>query len=85
MSLPRFIDIDGRRYLWRDLVALRQAQALPRAEAADPVRIARGSPPAGRAQRRRAVLRTEPVLLGWRSHSRPQRDNSFDYRSSGIA
>ena len=30
--LPRFIDIDGRRYLWRDLVALRQAQALPRAE-----------------------------------------------------
>ena len=32
MSLPRFIDIDGRRYLWRDLVALRQAQAEPRAE-----------------------------------------------------
>jgi hypothetical protein len=32
MSLPRFIDIDVRRYLWRDLVSLRQAQALPRAE-----------------------------------------------------
>jgi hypothetical protein len=32
MALPRFIEIDGRRYLWRDLVALRQAQALPRAE-----------------------------------------------------
>jgi len=32
MSVHRFIDIDGRRYLWRDLVALRQAQALPRAE-----------------------------------------------------
>jgi hypothetical protein len=32
MSLPRFIDIDGRRYLWRDLVTLRQAQAQPRAE-----------------------------------------------------
>ena len=32
MPLPRFIDIDGRRYLWRDLVALRQAQAQPRAE-----------------------------------------------------
>ena len=32
MSLPRFIDIDGRRYLWRDLVALRQAQSRPRAE-----------------------------------------------------
>src|ERR1700687_4970740 len=27
--LPRFIEIDGRRYLWRDLVALRRAQAKP--------------------------------------------------------
>lgn len=26
MLLPRFIEIDGRRYLWRDLVALRRAQ-----------------------------------------------------------
>ena len=32
MSLPRFIEIDGRRYLWRELVALRRAQAPPRAE-----------------------------------------------------
>jgi hypothetical protein len=32
MSLPRFIDIDGRRYLWRDLLALSQAQAESRAE-----------------------------------------------------
>jgi hypothetical protein len=29
MALPRFIDIDGRRYLWRDLMALRRAQATP--------------------------------------------------------
>ena len=29
MPLPRFIEIDGRRYLWRDLVALRRAQATP--------------------------------------------------------
>lgn len=29
MALPRFIDIDGRRHLWRDLVALRRAQATP--------------------------------------------------------
>jgi hypothetical protein len=27
MSLPRFGEINGRRYLWRDLVALRQSQA----------------------------------------------------------
>ena len=32
MPLPRFVEIDGRRYLWRDLIALRQAQARPRAE-----------------------------------------------------
>src|SRR3984957_18034714 len=28
-ALPRLIEIDGRRYLWRDLVALRRAQATP--------------------------------------------------------
>jgi hypothetical protein len=32
MSLPRTIYIDGRRYLWRDLVALRRELAQPRAE-----------------------------------------------------
>jgi hypothetical protein len=26
MSAPRFIDIDGKRYLWRDIVKLRQEQ-----------------------------------------------------------
>ena len=29
MALPGFIEIDGRRYLRRDLVALRRAQATP--------------------------------------------------------
>ena len=29
MPLPRFIDLHGRRYLWRDLIALRRAQAVP--------------------------------------------------------
>ena len=32
MSLPRTVYIDGRRYLWRDLVELRRAQAQPRAK-----------------------------------------------------
>lgn len=31
MPLPRHIEIDGNRYLWRDLVALRRTQATPRA------------------------------------------------------
>jgi hypothetical protein len=26
MSAPRFIDLDGKRYLWRDLMRLRQEQ-----------------------------------------------------------
>ncbi len=29
MPLPRFIEIDGSRYLWRDLVAMRRTQATP--------------------------------------------------------
>jgi len=32
MPLPRSIEIDGRRYLWRDLVTLRRTQTTPRAE-----------------------------------------------------
>jgi hypothetical protein len=31
MPRPRFIEIDGRRYLWRDLVQLYRAQAKPAA------------------------------------------------------
>jgi hypothetical protein len=32
MPLPRTIEIDGRRYAWRELVALRRIQATPRIE-----------------------------------------------------
>lgn len=32
MPLPRFVEIDGRRLLWRDLVDARRAQAAPRPE-----------------------------------------------------
>ena len=32
MPLPRFIEIDGRRYLWRDLARLHRAQSEPRGE-----------------------------------------------------
>ncbi len=32
MPLPRTIDIAGRRYSWRELVALRRTQATPRVE-----------------------------------------------------
>jgi len=32
MPLPSTIDINRHRYLWRDLVALRRSQAMPRIE-----------------------------------------------------
>jgi hypothetical protein len=36
MSKPPFIDIDGRRYLWRQLVELRRAQLAHWREAQQP-------------------------------------------------
>ena len=33
MSVPKFIDIDGKRHLWRDIVGLRQEQCRAAAEA----------------------------------------------------
>jgi hypothetical protein len=37
MSAPRFIEIDGKRFLWRDLVRLRQEQRRAAAKAQQPV------------------------------------------------
>jgi hypothetical protein len=61
MPLPRFVDIDGRRYLWRDLVMLRQAQAQPRAEqpALFPLRDDRRPP----GERNAAERYCEPSLF----------------------
>ena len=36
MSAPRFIEIDGKRFLWRDLVKLRQEQRRAAAKAQQP-------------------------------------------------
>ena len=47
MPLPRFIDIDGHRYLWRDLVALRRTQATPRATQPALFELREDSRPAG--------------------------------------
>ena len=34
MTAPKFIEIDGKRHLWRDIVRLRQEQCRAAAEAA---------------------------------------------------
>jgi hypothetical protein len=47
MPLPRFVDIAGRRYLWRDLVALRRAQAMPRTTQPALFELREDSRPAG--------------------------------------
>jgi hypothetical protein len=36
MSAPRFIEIDGKRHLWRDIVKLRQEQRRAAAKAQQP-------------------------------------------------
>jgi hypothetical protein len=61
MPLPRFVDIDGRRYLWRDLLALRQAQALPRAEQPILFELHEDRRPAG--ERNAADRYSEPNLF----------------------
>jgi hypothetical protein len=37
MSVSRFIEIDGKRYLWRDLLELRREQKKSQARAKQPV------------------------------------------------
>ena len=59
--LPRFIEIDGRRYLWRDLVALRRAQATPAAEQPAMFTLREDHRPAG--ERNAAERYSEPNLF----------------------
>jgi len=61
MSLPRFIEIDGRRHLWADLVALRRAQAQPRAEQPTLFEMREDCRPAG--ERTPAERYREPSLF----------------------
>jgi hypothetical protein len=61
MPLPRFIDIDGRRYMWRDLIALRQAQAVPKAQQPALFELREDHRPAG--ERNAAERYREPSLF----------------------
>lgn len=61
MSLPRFIQIDGRRHVWRDLVALRQAQAMPRSKQPALFELRDDHRPAG--ERNAAERYREPSLF----------------------
>ena len=61
MSRPRFITLDGKRYLWRDLVALRRAQATPAAEQPTLFTLLEDHRPAG--ERNAAERYREPNLF----------------------
>jgi hypothetical protein len=61
MTLPRFIEIDGRRYLWRELVALRRAQATPPAQQPTLFPLREDSRPPG--ERNAAERYREPSLF----------------------
>jgi hypothetical protein len=61
MSLPRFIEIDGRRYFWSDLVALRRTQAKPPAQQPTLFALVEDSRPAG--ERTAAERYREPSLF----------------------
>jgi hypothetical protein len=61
MPLPRTIDIDGRRYAWRELVALRHAQATPRSEQPTLFELREDHRPAG--ERNAAERYREPSLF----------------------
>ena len=69
MALPRFIEIDGRRYLWRDLVALRRAQATPATEQPALFPLLEDHRPAG--ERNAAERYSEPNLFTALGRPRP--------------
>ena len=61
MSRPQHIEIEGRRYLWRDLVALRRAQLRPRTEQLTLFELREDHRPAG--ERSGAERCREPSLF----------------------
>ena len=77
MTAPKFIEIDGKRHLWRDIVKLRQEQLRAAAEAA-PVQpplfeLHEDFRPISRTQRRHPLSRTFAVFL---NPKRAARDGS---------
>ncbi len=61
--LPRSVEIDGKRYLWRDLVALRRAQAVQKAVQPALFELVEDCRPAG--ERSAAERYQEPNLFTW--------------------
>lgn len=67
MPLPKFIEIDGKRHLWRDLLQRRREQLLACARAEQPVLFELKEDHRPEAERDAAGRYREPSLIDWRA------------------
>jgi hypothetical protein len=65
MAFPKFIDIDGKRYLWRDVLQLRREQLKAFARAEQPPLFALRLDQRPEHQRTAAGRYREPSLFAW--------------------
>lgn len=65
MTIPRFIEIDGRRYLWRDLLQRRREQLAAIARAEQPALFALRDDSRPPAHRTAAGRFREPSLFAY--------------------
>jgi hypothetical protein len=63
MSAPRFIEIDGRRYLWRDVLELRREQKKALRQAQQPALFELRHDPRPASERTPAGRYLEPSLF----------------------
>ena len=63
MSAPRTIDIDGKRHLWREIIALRRAQLAAARQAQQPALFALIDDCRPASQRNAAGRYAEPMLF----------------------
>jgi hypothetical protein len=68
MSAPKFIDIEGRRYLWRDILRLRQEQRRAAAKAQQPALFALRDDRRPVTERTAAGRYREPSLFSLLGH-----------------
>jgi hypothetical protein len=68
MTAPRFIDIDGKRHLWRDILKLRQDQRRAHAKAQQPALFELRDDCRPVADRTDAARYREPSLLSLLAH-----------------
>jgi len=71
MTGLKWIDIDGRRYLWRDIVQLRRTQRQARARAQQPALFELKDDYRPPAERTAASRYQEPSLFALETRGRP--------------